>query len=72
MARNEEFRQFDYQNDYIKKNYDRVNLTLPKGKKEKVREAAAGAGKSLNEFINEAIDEKLFSFCMNRPEETEK
>ena len=43
------FNQFSYQNDFISKNYDRVNLTVPKGKKEKIREAAKAEGKSVNE-----------------------
>lgn len=72
MAKKEEFKQFDYQNDYIKKNYDRVNLTVPKGKKEKIKAAAAAGGQSVNEFINEAIDEKIFSRCMNPPQDPEE
>lgn len=45
-----------YRNDFIKQTYDRVNLTMPKGKKEQVKVAAATAGMSVNEFINAAID----------------
>lgn len=44
---------------YVKNNYDRIELTVPKGKKEQVRAAAESAGKSLNGYINEAIDEKM-------------
>lgn len=43
----------------MKENYDRVNLTMPKGKKEKVSSYAQEHGKSLNGYINEAIDEKM-------------
>ena len=32
---------------------------MPKGKKEQIRTAAESAGKSLNSYINEAIDEKM-------------
>lgn len=46
-------------NKYITKNYDRINLTLPKGKKAEIQTAAEAAGKSVNAFINEAIEEKL-------------
>lgn len=46
-------------NKYMKENYDRVNLTMPKGKKEKVSSYAQEHGKSLNGYINEAIDEKM-------------
>lgn len=51
-----EFNASKYRNDFIKEKYDRVNLTLTKGKKEQVRAAATAAGMSLNEFINAAID----------------
>lgn len=54
-----EFNQFQYQNDYNKKKYDRINLNMPKGKKEKIEEAAAAAGMKIGEFINAAIDEKI-------------
>lgn len=46
-------------NKYMKKAYDRVNLTLPKGKKEVIKSHAENHGQSLNGFINEAIDEKM-------------
>ena len=46
-------------NKYMKENYDRVNLTMPKGKKEKVQAHAEAHGQSVNGFINSAIDEKM-------------
>ena len=52
----EKFNQIKYQNKFIKQKYDRVNLTVPKGKKEKIKEAAKAAGQSVNEYINSAID----------------
>lgn len=55
------FNQIAYQNDYNRQKYDRINLTMPKGKKECVRIAAAAAGQSVNEFINTAIDKALDS-----------
>ena len=51
-----DFNQTKYKNDYIKLSYDRVNLTMPKGKKETVKAAATASGMSLNEYINAAID----------------
>lgn len=54
-----EFNQIAYQNEYIKEKYDRINLLVPKGKKEKIRKAAEEAGKSVNEYINSLIDEKI-------------
>lgn len=46
-------------NKYMKENYDRVNLTMPKGKKEKIQEQADCKGMSVNAYINAAIDEKM-------------
>lgn len=54
-------KQFKRQNEFIKQNYDRHNLTMPKGKKEQIRKAAAAAGQSANEFINAAIDAALLA-----------
>lgn len=50
------FRKFNYMNDYNKENYDRFTLLLPKGKKERVKAAAAAAGMSTSEYINALID----------------
>jgi predicted HicB family RNase H-like nuclease len=47
------------QNKYIAKTYDRVNLTMPKGKKEKIQAQADSQGMSVNAYINAAIDEKM-------------
>lgn len=43
-------------NKYIKEKLDRINLTLPKGKKEEIKEAADSMGVSVNAYINFAID----------------
>ena len=47
------------QNKYIAKAYDRVNLTMPKGKKDSVQAHAEARGESVNAFINRAIDEVM-------------
>lgn len=52
-------RKAKWQNDYISRNYDRVNLTMPKGKKEKIQAHAESQGESLNKFINRAIDHEM-------------
>ena len=54
-----EFNQIAYQNDYIKEKYDRINLTVPKGRKEEIKKRAAAAGKSVNEYINSLIDDDM-------------
>lgn len=46
-------------NRYIEKNYDRINLTMPKGEKEVVTAHAAKKGESVNGFINRAIKETI-------------
>ena len=48
-----------YQNKYISKTYDRVNLTMPKGKKEIVQTHAEAHSESVNAFINRAIDNQI-------------
>ncbi len=46
-------------NKYNAKNYDRVNLTMPKGRKEAIKAHAAALSESVNSFINRAIDETM-------------
>lgn len=46
-------------NRYIAKSYDRINLTVPKGKKEIIQNFAQSIGESVNGFINRAIDEAM-------------
>lgn len=46
-------------NKYMAANYDRVNLTVPKGKKEIIKNHAEARGESVNGFINRAIDEAM-------------
>lgn len=51
-----EFNQIQYQNEYNKKNYDRMSILLPKGKKEQVKQRAKSKNQSVNSYINELID----------------
>lgn len=44
---------------YNEKNYDRLYITIEKGKKDKIKEKAAEMGMSLNEFVVKLIEEKL-------------
>lgn len=46
-------------NKYMKNNYDRINVTMPKGKKNIIKAAAEKRGESVNAYINAAIDERL-------------
>lgn len=46
---------------YVKNNYDRVVLTLPKGKRDEIRRHAEMCGMSMNSYIAKAIEEKIIS-----------
>lgn len=49
----------DRQNRWIKENADRINFMMPKGTKERIKDAAEMVGLSMSEWINRAIEEKL-------------
>ena len=55
----EKFNKVAYDNAYIAKSYDRVNLTLPKGQKDIIRAHAESRGESVNAFIQRAIAEAM-------------
>lgn len=44
---------------YVKANYDRINVTIPKGRKDEIKAHAESRGQSVNGFIVAAIDEKM-------------
>lgn len=46
-------------NKYIAKAYDRINLTVPKGKKDAIQAHAEAHSESVNGFINRAISEAM-------------
>lgn len=46
-------------NKYVKNNYDRINVTFPKGKKEELKEHAQKNNESVNAFIVRAVAETL-------------
>ena len=46
-------------NKYVKANYDRINVTFPKGTKEALAQHAESRGESVNAFINRAVDEVM-------------
>lgn len=59
MDEKEKFDKVAYKNGWIAEKLDRINLTVPKGKKEVIKAAADKRGESVNAFINHAIDERL-------------
>lgn len=44
---------------YNAKTYDEIKVRVPKGQKEVIQAYAEAHGKSVNGFINEAIEEKM-------------
>lgn len=53
-------RKAKWQNDYIARTYDRINLTVAKGEKENLKEHADKYDNgSVNGFINRAIRETM-------------
>ncbi len=59
MAYKDKAEAVKYNNRYIAKAYDRINLTVAKGKKEVLQAHAATRGESVNGFINRAIDHEM-------------
>ncbi len=59
MAYKDKSAAIKYNNEYNKQAYDRINLTVPKGKKEEIQTAAQSNGESVNAFINRLIDTEL-------------
>ena len=46
---------------YVKTNYDRMELTVPKGRKAEIKAAADAVGESVNAYVNAAIDRRMES-----------
>ena len=46
-------------NKYVKNNYDRINVTFPKGQKELIQAAATAAGETVNGYIKKAVDQRM-------------
>lgn len=46
-------------NKYVKNNYDRINVTFPKGQKEIIKDHAKRHGESVNSFIVGSVNERM-------------
>ncbi len=44
---------------YVKAKYDRLEITMPKGKKDEIKAHAERQGESVNACVNRAIDETM-------------
>lgn len=58
MSKNSKAR-IEANNRYNSKAYDRINIAVPKGDKDKIKSHAEKNGESLNGFVNRAIDETI-------------
>lgn len=54
-----EFDKIKYNNAFNAKAYDRINLTIPKGEKERIKAAADKNGESVNGLINRILFDEV-------------
>ena len=59
MAYKDTAKKTAYQNEFIRQAYDRINLTVPKGRKAELQALAKAQGKSVNGLLNDLIDQAL-------------
>ena len=59
MAYKDAEKRNEYNNNFIKENYDRVNLTLPKGQKDVLKELLKKRGKTVNGFLQEVVEQEI-------------
>ena len=59
MPDEKKFDKVKYKNSFIAKKYDRINLTVPKGDKERIQAHAEARKESVNSFIQRAIKETM-------------
>lgn len=46
-------------NRYMQKAYDRLNVLVPKGRRDEIKAAASTAGESMNQYIVTAINQRM-------------
>lgn len=56
----EAFDSVKYRNQFIRENYDRLYITVPKGLKAKLKEYAIEQGTSVNHVVSEVILKILY------------
>lgn len=59
MAYKDKSDAIKYNNQFIRETYDRINLTVPKGRKDVIQSHAAAQSQSVNAYINQAVDERM-------------
>lgn len=55
---------------YNKKAYDRIDIIVPKGKRQLIKDFAASHGKSLNKFVCDAIEYQM-GIKLKEPDEND-
>lgn len=50
-------------------NLDRISIALPKGKKDDVKAAAVAVGESMNQYIINAVEQRMERDAPTRPQE---
>lgn len=53
------FNKCAYDNEYVRNNYDRISLVVPRGQKSQIQAHADLHGESVNSFIQRAIRETM-------------
>ena len=66
MAERKRDTAFERHNNYNRENYDRVNIMVPKGRREVWKEFAAKHGLSMNALVNQSVEEKIESDSENQ------
>lgn len=46
-------------NKYVKNNYDKILFTIPKGKREVLKDFAEAQGESVNSYIKQAVKQRI-------------
>lgn len=49
------FDEKQYRNEYKKNHFDQVNVRIPKGKKQELKELASRQGKEMTTFVRDAL-----------------
>ena len=57
---------------YVKNNYDRMELTVPKGMKEQIKAFAEANGESVNAFIQRTVFEAMGGAAIGSVSEVKK
>lgn len=59
MAYKDKKQLYDYNNNFQRQTYDRIQVLPKKEEGQRIRQAAAAAGQSVSEFILDAVRERL-------------